>query len=80
MDWKSKDPLTKPGAHRLTAGDSNPLKHTALEEKDLVNFYYSLLTEKIDGSNYTRDILQQHFDLCVVDFMRSLPQRSGASK
>lgn len=47
-----------------------------VEEKELVNFYYSLLTEKIDGSNYTRDILQQHFDLCVVDFMRSLPQRS----
>ncbi|CAL1129069.1 unnamed protein product [Cladocopium goreaui] len=39
--------------------------------EDLVNFYYSLLQERLPASSvYSRDILQQHFDLCVMDFMR----------
>lgn len=39
--------------------------------QELVNFYYSLLQERLPASSvYSRDILQQHFDLCVMDFMR----------
>lgn len=39
--------------------------------EELVNFYYSLLQERLPASSvYSRDILQQHFDLCVMDFMR----------
>lgn len=43
--------------------------------QELLNFYYSVVTEQIQDKNYTRDVMQQHFDLCVLDFMRALHWR-----
>ncbi|CAK9004619.1 Serine/threonine-protein kinase pkn1 [Durusdinium trenchii] len=38
-------------------------------------YYYSKLLEKLPEASYTREKLQEHFDLCVMDFIRSSTER-----
>ncbi|GAO51013.1 hypothetical protein SAICODRAFT_30146 [Saitoella complicata NRRL Y-17804] len=39
-------------------------------EAELLNFYYRELTKGLEGEGYTREVMQEHFALCMVDWMR----------